>query len=122
MIRSGAHGYISKNAPKTEMLQAIRGVLRGKTYISTDVQARMAEALADEASGEGALHNLEKLTEKEKEIMRLVQQGLTSKEIARQMNISYKTVQVHRHNILKKLNLKNTASLLHFINTNNLFN
>lgn len=122
MIRSGASGYISKNAPKSEMLQAIRGLLRGKTYISSDIQARMADELADAATGANTIQNIEKLTDKEREIMHLVEQGFTSKEIAGKLTISFKTVQVHRHNILKKLNLKNTASLLHFLNANNLFN
>src|SRR5580698_3730290 len=62
--------------------------------------------------------NINALTEREMQIINFIKEGLSSKEIATSLNISLKTVEVHRHNILKKLKLKNSASLVNFINTN----
>ena len=75
--------------------------------------------MINEHTAEDSKKSLTQLTEKEKEVLKLVKNGLTSKEIAEQMSISYKTVQVHRHNILKKLNQRNTASLLSLLSDSN---
>ncbi len=115
MIKAGANGYITKNAKKAEMLQAISSVLNGKKFISADVQTKFTDELLEEDNSGTAQRNLNKLTDKELEILKHVKEGLTSKEIAEHLTISFKTVQVHRHNILKKLNLKNTASLLNLV-------
>jgi DNA-binding NarL/FixJ family response regulator len=60
------------------------------------------------------------LSLREIEIIKLIKEGLSSKEIAAKLNLSYRTVEVHRHNILKKLKLNNTAALINFINTTDL--
>jgi len=74
------------------------------------------QALQDEPSGP----DVKELSIREIEIIRLIKEGLSSKEIAARLNISIRTAEVHRHNILKKLGLKNTASLITFINTTDL--
>lgn len=116
MIKCGASGYVSKNARKDEMIQAILSVMNNKRFISTDIQQKLADELITDSHNGSKKINFSKLTEKELEVLKMVKRGLTSKEIAEQMHISYKTVQVHRHNILKKLHQKNTASLLNLIN------
>ncbi|MBM3439315.1 MAG: response regulator transcription factor [Bacteroidetes bacterium] len=116
MIKSGASGYVSKNARKDEMIQAIIAVMNNKRFISADIQQQLADELISDNHGSGKKVNFSKLTEKELDILKMVKRGLTSKEIAAQLHISYKTVQVHRHNILKKLHQKNTASLLNLLN------
>lgn len=119
MIKCGANGFVSKNARKEEMTEAIFAIMNGKRFISKDIQEKMAYELINESGKDDHHKNLSQLTEKEMEVLKLVKNGLTSKEIAEQLNISYKTVQVHRHNILKKLNQKNTASLLNFLTDSN---
>lgn len=116
MIKCGAAGYVSKNARKEEMIQAILAVMNNKRFISADIQQKLADELITDNHNGSKKISFSKLTEKELEILKMVKRGLTSKEIAAQLHISYKTVQVHRHNILKKLNQKNTASLLNLIN------
>lgn len=116
MIKCGASGYVSKNARKEEMIQAILAVMNNKRFISADIQQKLADELITDNNNGSKKINFSKLTEKELEILKMVKRGLTSKEIATQLHISYKTVQVHRHNILKKLHQKNTASLLNLIN------
>ncbi len=119
MIKCGANGFVSKNAKKEEMTQAIFAIMSEKRFISNDIQEKMAYELINEHTAEDSKKSLTQLTEKEKEVVKLVKSGFTSKEIAEKMNISYKTVQVHRHNILKKLNQRNTASLLSLLNDSN---
>ena len=69
----------------------------------------------EETTGQSDINNLSK---REFDVAKLIKEGMSSKEIALQLGISLKTVEVHRYNILKKLHLKNTASLVNFINTN----
>ncbi len=110
MLQVGASGYITKNSSQEEMIAAISEVANGNTYICSEVN--MAEQTAEDRRATGS--NL--LSLREMEIIDLIKQGQSSKEIAAQLNITLKTVEVHRHNILKKLNLKNTAALVNFIN------
>ncbi len=112
MLQVGAMGYITKNSSKEEMIAAINEVAQGKKYICNEVKTILSEQV---------LHNSERpdinlLSQREVEIIDLIKQGQSSREIAEQLNITLKTVEVHRHNILKKLNLKNTAALVNFIN------
>lgn len=117
MIRSGAMGYVSKNARKEEMIEAIYAVMKHRKYVSHDIQQKIAEEVVNDVEEEQKTAAiLERLTEKEVEVLRLVKEGFTSKEIAEQLGISYKTVQVHRHNILKKMQQRNTAGLLNMLN------
>jgi len=75
------------------------------------------EQQLEEGGGQNGINNLSR---RETEIIQLIKQGMSSKEIGLQLDIALKTVEVHRYNILKKLKLKNTAALVNFINTNGL--
>jgi DNA-binding NarL/FixJ family response regulator len=119
MIKCGANGFVSKNARKEEMTEAIHAIMNNKRFISADIQQKLADELMVEGGQEAQTNGFSKLTEKELEILKMVKSGLTSKEAAEHLNISFKTVQVHRHNILKKLQQKNTASLLKLLNDTN---
>ena len=117
MLRLGARGYVTKNSPRQEMLDAIREVYAGQTYICQEVKNIISvQMLGEEESGPG----LNQLSEREIEVINLIRDGLSSKEIATKLNIAIKTVEVHRHNILKKLKVKNTASLINYINASGL--
>ncbi len=115
MIQLGAMGYVTKNSSKEEMVTAIIEVNNGKKYICEEVKAILAEQEMDENSDE-----LNNLSRREIDIIKLIKEGHSSKEIALQLDISLKTVEVHRYNILKKLKLKNTAALVNYINTKGL--
>lgn len=112
MLQVGAMGYITKNSSREEMICAINEVAQGNKYICNEVKTILSEQILEE--NEAPDINL--LSQREVEIINLIRQGHSSKEIALELNITLKTVEVHRHNILKKLNLKNTAALVNYIN------
>ncbi|HEY4148861.1 MAG TPA: response regulator transcription factor [Chitinophagaceae bacterium] len=114
MLRMGAKGYVSKNSPHLEMIEAITEVSKGNTFVCQEVK----NILSDQVLNEDHIDpDINSLSEREIQIIRYLKEGLSSKEIAVELNISFKTVEVHRHNILSKLKLKNTVSLINFINS-----
>ncbi len=113
MLQIGARGYVTKNSSKEEMIKAILEVQNGNKYICDEIKNNISELVLEENKD---TPNVNALTEREIQIINLIKEGFSSKEIATQLNISLKTVEVHRHNILKKLKLKNSASLVNFIN------
>lgn len=117
MLRLGARGYITKNSPRQEMLDAIKEVYGGQIYICQEVKNIISVQMLGEDEG---MPGLNQLSEREIEVINLIREGLSSKEIATRLNIAIKTVEVHRHNILKKLKVKNTASLINYINASGL--
>ncbi|MBX9784190.1 MAG: response regulator transcription factor [Chitinophagaceae bacterium] len=115
LLKLGAHGYVTKNSPQQEMFEAILEVSKGNRFICSEVKTILSEqAFDDDTNGANALSG------RELEIIKQIKNGLSSKEIATELNISLKTVEVHRHNILKKLNLKNSAALVNYINESGL--
>ncbi len=114
MLQVGAKGYVTKNSSKEEMIKAILEVQNGNKYICEEIKNNISELVLEENKD---MPNVNSLTEREIQIINYIKEGLSSKEIAEQLNISLKTVEVHRHNILKKLKLKNSASLVNFINS-----
>jgi DNA-binding NarL/FixJ family response regulator len=117
MLQMGAMGYVTKNSSKDEMIAAIVEVNNGKKYVCDEVKNILAQQELEE---EGTLPDMNILSRREIDIVQLIREGMSSKEIAQRLDISLKTVEVHRYNILKKLNLKNTAALVNFINAQGL--
>ena len=117
MMQLGAMGYVTKNSSKDEMIKAILEVSAGKKYICDEVKNILAQKELEEEESPSDMNNLSR---REIDIIKLIKEGLSSKEIALHLDISLKTVEVHRYNILKKLKLKNTAALVNFINVNGL--
>ncbi|MDI3318736.1 response regulator transcription factor [Pinibacter soli] len=113
MLQVGATGYVTKNSSREEMFKAIIEVYKGNKYICDEIKNIISHQMLDEKNEEPNIHSL---TEREVQIINFIKQGDSSKEIADTLDISLKTVEVHRHNILKKLRLKNTAALVNFIN------
>ena len=103
----GAKGYLTKNTSKTELIEAIHAVHKGDVFIGSDIKDRYFTSLLNVDSSE----TKKELTMKEIEIVKLIAQGMSSKEIAEKLFISHRTVETHRHNILKKLELSNAAQL-----------
>ncbi|MCU4162966.1 response regulator [Carboxylicivirga caseinilyticus] len=104
-IRNGAFGYLLKDCDAEELAEAILEVFNGKKYFNKDVSHLMIEAVNKEA-------NTQKISKREKEVLQLVAQGLTTIEIAAQLFVSKRTIETHRSNILKKLEVQNTAELI----------
>ncbi|MES1217125.1 MAG: response regulator transcription factor [Bacteroidota bacterium] len=117
MLQMGAMGYVTKNSSKDEMISAIVEVNNGKKYVCEEVKNILAQQELEQGGDQPDMNTLSK---RELEIVQLIKEGLSSKEVALRLDISLKTVEVHRYNILKKLNLKNTASLVNFINAQGL--
>lgn len=114
MLQSGARGYVTKNSSTDEMMAAIIEVMKGNKYLCEEIKDIMLEQMMDPQSASRAV---QLLTDREMQIINCIKAGLSSKEIGEKLQISLKTVEVHRHNILKKLKLKNVASLVNFINS-----
>lgn len=106
-FQNGARGYLSKNTTKEELEAAIRSVYDGDTYVCKEIKDKQ---FFNNLSG-GDDSSQKELTAKEIEITTLIAQGLTSRQIADKLFVSRRTVDAHRHNILKKLNLANAALL-----------
>ena len=119
MLQIGARGYVTKNSSKEEMMKAILEVHQGNKYICEEIKNNISELVLEENKD---VPNVNALTEREIQIINLIKDGQSSKEIASHLNISLKTVEVHRHNVLKKLKLKNSASLVNFINNTAAYN
>jgi DNA-binding NarL/FixJ family response regulator len=111
MLQLGAAGYVTKNSSKEEMVNAILEVSAGNRFLCEEIKELLQET--SEEPEIAAAVNL--LTEREMDVINLIKNGSSSKDISSKLNISIKTVEVHRHNILKKLKLKNAAALIHFM-------
>jgi DNA-binding NarL/FixJ family response regulator len=107
----GADGYCTKAASHAELLMAIGSVLSGRRYISPDISDKVLEGFIEERKTLKPASSWESLTQREKEVLKMVGESYKNKEIADFLCISVKTVQKHRANIMRKLNL-HTASLL----------
>ena len=114
LLRSGAKGYLTKNSPRHEMIDAINEVVKGKIYICQEVQTLLARQTSE---GDNMTPDINCLSASELQLLSLWSVGNTSKEIAEKSGITIKTVEVHRHNILKKMKLKSTAALINYVNS-----
>jgi DNA-binding NarL/FixJ family response regulator len=110
-LRAGAKGYVMKDADGPTFLAAIRRVLGGQVYMSAKLAARVLDAFAGSRRLEGRAL-LEKLSDRELEVFRLFGEGKTAKEIAGQLNLSPKTVSVHRDHIREKLEFHTSAEMI----------
>jgi len=111
-LQVGADGYVLKDADRQELLGAIRHVLNGKRYLSPGISGKIIEGYL--SSGSGGLKTKtawDGLTHREQEILKLIAEGHQNKNIADYLCISLKTVEKHRANLMKKLDIHNTAHL-----------
>jgi DNA-binding NarL/FixJ family response regulator len=118
LFRCGAKGYVTKSSPKAEMFDAILKVFEGEQYVCEEIKNKIATNLLEDNYEDD--RKIDKLTSRELEIIKLLRTGSSSKEIANSLHVSYKTIEVHRYNILRKLKLKNRAELVNFVNMNGL--
>lgn len=116
-LLAGARGYLLKDSIADELIEAIFAVFRGETFISE--QLPKAEIEEYVRRGEGAPTPLEQLTPREREVLQLVAEGNTNRQIAVLLTISVKTVEKHRYNLMDKLNIRDVAGLVRFAIENN---
>jgi two-component system invasion response regulator UvrY len=114
VLKLGASGYISKNNAGEHILNAIKAVVNGEQYFSNDIQNELLKVVSGQKTRKGEMpedYLYESLTEREKDVLKLVTKELSTIEIADRMNISTHTVESYRKKLLKKLNLKNSVGL-----------
>jgi two-component system, NarL family, response regulator NreC len=109
-LEAGASGYVVKSAAASELLDAIDAVRAGRTYLSPSIAHWAVDAIA--RPGARPVSSLRALTAREREVLQLVAEGLTSKEIAAALGVSLKTIETHRTNLMAKLEIRKASSLV----------
>jgi DNA-binding NarL/FixJ family response regulator len=111
-LRAGASGYVVKSSAGEDLISAIDAVRSGRSYLSSAVAQQVVEAIThpDEPGGS----NVAALTGREREVLQLIAEGYSSKEIAQMLGVSLKTVESHRANLMDKLNIHKVSSLVRF--------
>ncbi len=114
----GANGYLPKDTSMSELLEAIHVIYKGDNYFNKNISDTILKSIINKSKQENAEQNA--LTKREKEVIKLVVDGLTNKEIADKLFISIRTVDSHKNNIMQKLNLKSSVELVKYAIKNNL--
>lgn len=112
VLQAGASGYILKNAIAEELLRGIRAVHRGEQFFTPDISRVMVESYLKQATGTPAGTKNGTLTGRERQILQFIAEGNTNQQIAQRLFISVRTVEFHRANIIEKLGVHDTASLV----------
>ncbi|WP_080055300.1 response regulator [Spirosoma aerolatum] len=120
MLRAGADGYLIKNVGKAELVKALEAVGHGEIYVSPELTPVLFHGLANRKPP--TLSYVETLTQRERDVLKLIVDGLTNEQIAKKLFLSPLTVKTHRSNMLSKLNCTNTAALVKYAVDNNLLN
>ena len=111
-LRSGAVGYVVKSAPAKELLEGIDAVRSGRFFLSPAIAGHLVEAVA--LGPQAASAGLDLLTTREREVLQLIAEGLTSKEIATRLGVSIKTANTHRASLMEKLDIHTASALVRF--------
>lgn len=112
-LQAGCSGYLLKAAAVSELEVAVRAVARGESYLSPAVSKRVVSDYV-KRTGSGETSPLDSLTQRQREILRLVAEGHTSRDIAEQLSLSVKTVETHRAHIMERLGVRDVAGLVRF--------
>jgi DNA-binding NarL/FixJ family response regulator len=107
-LEAGADGYVLKDDPSSELLHAIRNVLRDRTYLSPGISSSIVSSYL---AGSASTSPLGNLTHREREVLKLIAEGQKNREIAGHLSVSLKTVEKHRSNLMKKLDLHSGPAL-----------
>ena len=110
-LRSGASGYIVKDAATTELELVVKAVVEGNTYLSPSISKTVIDSYLERVGGEGPL---EQLTARQREILQLIAEGKNTKEIADTLQVSVKTVEAHRLQLMARLNIHDVAGLVRY--------
>jgi DNA-binding NarL/FixJ family response regulator len=110
-LKAGADGYILKDATHHELSVAINSILNGKTYLSPDISERVVSGYLNPGGSTSITSTWDTLTTREREVLKLVAEGHPNRYIAEYLSLSVKTVEKHRSNLMKKLDLHNASTL-----------
>ena len=119
-MQCGGSGYVLKDSPALQLLNAIREVNRGGSYLSPRMLSQLVDDFRSRVKSTQQLPRFATLTQREKEVLKLLAEGNSVKEIACTLNLSVKTISTHRTRNLKKMNMKSNAELTHYAVKNNL--
>ncbi|MBI2834001.1 MAG: response regulator transcription factor [Acidobacteria bacterium] len=111
-LAAGARAYLLKNATDEDLLPAIRAVASGKPFFSPAVTAVLVEDYVRRLQARGLTDSYHLLTDREKEVLQLLAEGRSNKEVATLLDLGLSTVETHRSNLMQKLNLHNTAEIV----------
>jgi len=111
-LKAGARSYLLKDSAEDDLIEAIKAVSHGKTYFGSEISNMLVEDYIREIRARGLEDTFETLTSREREILQLVAEGNSNKEIANQLNVSPYTIETHRRNLQEKLNLHTVADLI----------
>jgi two-component system, NarL family, response regulator NreC len=113
-VESGASGYILKDTAAPELMTAIREVMRGGTYLSPRLMARLVDDFRGRVKSPTRVSRFGTLTSREREVLKLLAEGKSVKDIAANLDLSTKTVEAHKFNLMRKLDIHNKAQLVHY--------
>ena len=111
-LNAGARGYLLKDATDEDLLPAIRAVAAGKSFFSPAVSGVLAAEYVEQLQGRGLTDSYDLLTDREKEVLQLLAEGRSNKEVAALLEVGLSTVETHRGNLMQKLNLHSTAEIV----------
>jgi DNA-binding NarL/FixJ family response regulator len=111
-LKAGARGYLLKESPEADFIQAVRSVSEGKAYFSPAVSRMLVEDYVRQLQDKDIEDSYDLLTSRERELLQLIAEGKSNKDIANMLNLSLYTVETHRSNILGKLNLHSVPELI----------
>lgn len=117
LLQAGAHGFVEKSAPLSELRKGIEIVASGGSYFGPEVALLLRDAMADPKSNDSGINIL---TKREREILQLIAESHSTREIAAKLEISVKTAENHRTNLMRKLDLHDVASLTRYAINNGL--
>jgi DNA-binding NarL/FixJ family response regulator len=113
-LEAGASGYVLKNVNKEELIEAIKKIVSGEKYFSAEVVATLLEKTSTKIITSKETSDLDNLTKREIEVLKLIAQGLSNREAGEKLFISPRTVDTHRTNMMEKLQIKNIAGLIRY--------
>ena len=111
-LKAGAKGYLLKDSAEGDLIEAIKAVHQGKTFFSPEISKMLVDDYIREIRSRGAEDSYDLLTSREREILQLLAEQKSNKEIAQALNLSPYTVETHRRNLQEKLNLHSLAELI----------
>ena len=114
LLKAGVSGYILKHAVGTDLISAIRCVAKGESYLYSAIASKVIDGYLGKSSGMVVEDPYEKLTDREKQVLKLIAEGHSHKEVATLLDISVKTVIAHQTNISEKLDIHSRAGLIKF--------
>lgn len=111
-LTAGAKGYLLKDSAETDLIRAIQAVVKGRPFFSPAIAKTLLEDFVRQLQQRGLQDSHDLLTDREKEILQLLAEGKSNKDVANLLNVSVYTVETHRTNLMQKLNLHNTAEIV----------